>query len=146
MQNYRVDVKLIRSNPRQNRVCYALPLANTPREAVLKVLDYQQRERGEQVEVLGVVWGSKIKSTLAERQRPETDLEVALLRLRKFNWNPEGLDHEHLRGDLDCKGCWEPPSLCKSCGVGVMHNEWGDENYDMDYWLYTKCDNCGESR
>jgi hypothetical protein len=69
MQNYRVDVKLIRSNPRQNRVCYALPLANTPREAVEKVLDYQQRECGEQVEVLGVVWGSKIKSTLAERQR-----------------------------------------------------------------------------
>jgi hypothetical protein len=67
-QNFRVDVKLIRPNPRQNRVCYALPLAETPHEAVQKVLDYQ-RSQGEEVEVLGVVWGSKIKSTLASRQR-----------------------------------------------------------------------------
>lgn len=68
MQNYRVDVKLLRPNPRQNRVCYALPLAHSPRHAVRKVVEYQ-RLRGERVEVLGVVWGSLIKSTLDSRQR-----------------------------------------------------------------------------
>ena len=66
-QNYRVDVKLIRPNSRQNRVCFALPLAETPREAVQKVLDYQ-RSQGEEVEVLRVVWGSKIKLSLKKPQ------------------------------------------------------------------------------
>lgn len=49
---------------------------------------------------------------------------------------------EHAIGDDDCDDCWRGyPVLCE-CG-GLIHADWGDETGD-GYWLYTKCDKCGE--
>lgn len=51
---------------------------------------------------------------------------------------------EHEIGDTDCKECWSGyPKPCR-CG-GLIHATFGDENYDMDYWLYYKCDKCGST-
>lgn len=51
---------------------------------------------------------------------------------------------EHYVGDKECSGCWDGyPKPC-SCG-GLIHACFGDENYDGDYWLYYKCDMCGET-
>jgi len=59
-------------------------------------------------------------------------------------------DQPHLVGEKTCTVDWCDggsstgyPKLCE-CG-GLIHAEFGDENYDCDYWLYTKCDKCGES-
>lgn len=53
----------------------------------------------------------------------------------------DGVEHEI--GDKECSDCWSGyPKPCK-CG-GLIHAEFGDENYDMDYWLYYKCDLCGD--
>jgi len=54
------------------------------------------------------------------------------------------IDHNnHFTGDKKCSGCWgNYPEPCK-CG-GLIHAEFGDENYDGDYWLYYRCDKCGE--
>ena len=55
----------------------------------------------------------------------------------------------HIAGDPDCTGGWcdggngRYPKPCE-CG-GLIHADWGDENWDGDYWLWTKCDVCGES-
>ncbi len=50
---------------------------------------------------------------------------------------------EHEIGDKECGVCWSGyPKPCK-CG-GLIHAEFGDENYDGDYWLYYKCDLCGD--
>lgn len=48
---------------------------------------------------------------------------------------------EHDVGDADCGACWTSSNRCE-CG-GIIHNAFGDENYDCDYWLYYKCDECG---
>lgn len=52
--------------------------------------------------------------------------------------------YEHTIGDKECSGCWSTDRIeeCE-CG-GVVHNEFGDENYDCDYYLVYKCDKCGE--
>lgn len=53
----------------------------------------------------------------------------------------------HRVGDPNCDEGWcgggEFPKPC-SCG-GLIHADFGDEDADGDYWLYTKCDRCGES-
>jgi len=50
----------------------------------------------------------------------------------------------HLIGDKECKECWSGyPKKCE-CG-GLIHASFGDEDCDENYWLYTKCDKCGES-
>ena len=50
---------------------------------------------------------------------------------------------EHKIGDMGCSECWRDyPKLCEC--KGLIHASFGDENYDGDYWLYTKCDKCGE--
>ena len=52
--------------------------------------------------------------------------------------------NEHQVGKKDCEDCWgNYPKDCE-CG-GLIHAAFGDENSDGDYWLYTKCDKCGES-
>ncbi len=52
--------------------------------------------------------------------------------------------YAHIIGDKKCGECWSGyPRECE-CG-GLIHASFGDENYDCDYWLYTKCDKCGES-
>ena len=49
----------------------------------------------------------------------------------------------HVKGDKDCDGCWAGyPKECE-CG-GLVHAEFGDENFDGDYWLIYLCDRCGD--
>ncbi len=54
----------------------------------------------------------------------------------------------HIIGDENCSVGWcgdttGYPKPCQ-CG-GFIHADWGDENSDGDYWLYEKCDQCGEN-
>lgn len=52
---------------------------------------------------------------------------------------------KHRVGNKNCEECWgNYPRKHKDCG-GLVHSAFGDENYDGDYWLYTKCDKCYES-
>lgn len=52
------------------------------------------------------------------------------------------LDDQHPIGDQACDECWS--GYPKPCGCGgLVHATFGDEDYD-GYWLYTKCDQCGE--
>ena len=61
----------------------------------------------------------------------------------------EGFDHEE--GDKKCKSCWDTywenglPSCADSDCSGLIHNEFGDENWDGDYWLYYRCDKCADT-
>lgn len=55
-------------------------------------------------------------------------------------------DDDHAVSDPNCESCWTAyPRQCEKpdCS-GFVHASFGDENYDGDYWLYTKCDVCGE--
>lgn len=52
-------------------------------------------------------------------------------------------DDDHTIGDADCTGCWRTPWPCDGDCPGLVHNEFGDENADCDYWLYSRCDVCG---
>lgn len=64
-----------------------------------------------------------------------------------FDVSGEGL-YQHTIGDTECGEGWcgvDYPKPCEyDCG-GLVHADFGDENADGDYWLYTKCDECGES-
>jgi hypothetical protein len=54
---------------------------------------------------------------------------------------------EHTVGDEDCSQCWsDGPLECteEDCS-GLLHTEFGDENYNGDYWLYYLCDVCGST-
>ena len=49
----------------------------------------------------------------------------------------------HNIGDANCPNCWPNyPRRCV-CG-GLIHAHFGDENYDGDYWLFVRCDKCGD--
>ena len=53
--------------------------------------------------------------------------------------------YEHIIGNIDCNEGWcgdSYPKICE-CG-GLIHADFGDEDGDCNYWLYTKCDKCGE--
>lgn len=54
--------------------------------------------------------------------------------------------YQHVIGNDRCCEGWcgghGYPKPC-SCG-GLIHADFGDEGFD-GYWLYTKCDTCGES-
>lgn len=67
----------------------------------------------------------------------------------------ERLGNDHLIGNADCDEGWcgghGYPKPCENltregAGVcaGLIHANWGDENFNGDYWIYTKCDVCGE--
>lgn len=66
---------------------------------------------------------------------------------------PEWPDERHAVGDRGCEEGWcsgglgSYPKLCDSTDgcPGLVHAAFGDENADGDYWLFTKCDVCGES-
>jgi hypothetical protein len=50
-------------------------------------------------------------------------------------------------GNEKCTGGWcgvisRYPKKCV-CG-GLIHADFGDEDYDCNYWLYEKCDKCGK--
>jgi hypothetical protein len=63
---------------------------------------------------------------------------------KKFKVSFDGDEHE--TGNPDCKSGWCNLGYPKPCECGgLIHADWGDENSDGDYWLYTKCDKCGES-
>lgn len=52
---------------------------------------------------------------------------------------------QHEIGNKDCSEGWcglSFPCPCK-CG-GLIHADFGDEDIDCNYWLYMKCDKCGE--
>lgn len=60
-------------------------------------------------------------------------------------------DNAHVVGNADCQvgWCsgvgWDYPHPCEEPGCpGQVHAEFGDESYEGDYWLYTKCDVCEE--
>ena len=61
----------------------------------------------------------------------------------------EMLGYAHVRGDATCTAGWCGTSYPKPCAVdgctGLVHANFGDENSNGDYWLYTQCDVCGES-
>lgn len=55
--------------------------------------------------------------------------------------------YEHEIGNAKCDEGWcahgnEYPKPCK-CG-GLIHADYGDEDSDEGYWLYEKCDKCGD--
>ena len=61
-------------------------------------------------------------------------------------------DEPHGVGDSECTSGWcqgggggHYPTPCdnEGCG-GLIHANFGDEQFDGDYWLYTRCDRCGE--
>lgn len=59
-----------------------------------------------------------------------------------FNFGEFG-GTDHRAGDPNCEDCWIGyPQRCH-CG-GLIHSNFGDEDWDGDYWLETKCDKCGE--
>ena len=52
----------------------------------------------------------------------------------------------HEIGNKDCQEGWcstDYPKPCE-CG-GLIHAEFGDEDFDCNFTLFTKCDKCGES-
>lgn len=52
---------------------------------------------------------------------------------------------EHTIGDKTCNIGWCGHGYPKPCQCGgLIHADFGDENYDCDYWLWTKCDRCGK--
>ena len=56
--------------------------------------------------------------------------------------------NNHIVGNKECvegycNGGFSYPKKCE-CG-GLIHADFGDEYFDGDYWLFTKCDKCGES-
>ena len=56
----------------------------------------------------------------------------------------EGL-YRHEVGDRKCGEGWcgrDYPRPCV-CG-GLIHADFGDEDRDCNYWLYLKCDRCGD--
>ena len=55
--------------------------------------------------------------------------------------------YAHRVGNRQCNEGWcnggdEYPKPCK-CG-GLIHADFGDEDEDGGYWLYVKCDKCGQ--
>jgi len=52
-------------------------------------------------------------------------------------------DHPHEIGNVDCGYCWTEHPLQCECG-GLIHTAFGDEDSDCNYWLYKRCDRCGE--
>lgn len=61
----------------------------------------------------------------------------------------EMLGDQHLIGAPGCEAGWCGGDYPRNCGgencQGLIHANFGDESYDGDYWLYTKCDVCGEA-
>lgn len=65
--------------------------------------------------------------------------------MKTIDVSGEGI-YSHVVGDKDCPEGWcggfEYPIKCE-CG-GLIHADFGDEDWDGDYWLYRKCDKCGD--
>ena len=71
--------------------------------------------------------------------KEQTDPDIVKL----FRISHEG-EENHGIGDERCDECWPRyyPRQC-ACG-GLIHAEFGDEDYEGDYWVYRKCDQCGD--
>ena len=68
-------------------------------------------------------------------------------KIKTFDVSGEGL-YEHEIGYEKCQegwcdGGWGYPRKC-DCG-GLIHADFGDEDWDCNYWLHTKCDKCGDT-
>ena len=59
----------------------------------------------------------------------------------QFKVSFDGCVHEV--GNKECKECWDNYPITCNCG-GLIHADFGDENSNGNYWLYYKCDLCGE--
>jgi hypothetical protein len=59
----------------------------------------------------------------------------------------EGL-YEHEVGNTECREGWCGNGFPRPCPDpacdGLVHADFGDEDMDCNYWLYKKCDKCGE--
>ena len=66
--------------------------------------------------------------------------------MKAIKVSPEEWAEEHIVGNKNCDVEWCAcpgwPRECQ-CG-GLIHAAFGDENEDCDYWLYQKCDRCGD--
>lgn len=65
---------------------------------------------------------------------------------KTFDVSGEGF-YQHEIGNQDCPVSWcggfeAFPYVHEDCG-GLVHADFGDEDEDS-YWLYRKCDKCGE--
>ena len=61
-----------------------------------------------------------------------------------FEVSGEGI-YFHIVGNEDCQEGWCGVLYPKKCVCGgLIHADFGEENYDGDYWLYEKCDRCGK--
>jgi hypothetical protein len=66
---------------------------------------------------------------------------------------PDWPDEQHIVGNQACREGWcsggssypHDHTDCEADPRGLVHAAFGDENADGDYWLFTKCDACGES-
>ncbi len=61
----------------------------------------------------------------------------------------EGQYHHNI-GDSNCSEGWcggasGYPKKCDCGRGGLIHADFGDEDADCNYWLYTKCDKCGKA-
>jgi hypothetical protein len=67
---------------------------------------------------------------------------------RTLDITGEGM-YQHRTGDPACDEGWcggDYPKPCEAEGcTGLVHADFGDEDYDGDYWLHTRCDRCGEA-
>jgi len=63
-----------------------------------------------------------------------------------FKFGEAGAEEVHRIG-AECVQCWKGyPRPCAKCVGGHVHGAWGDEDAATgNYWLYTKCDTCGEA-
>lgn len=86
-------------------------------------------------------------SQILEPKKSELTNTEKVIRTFSFGDPTISKPDEHEIGNYNCEIGWcgtdGYPKKC-SCG-GLIHAEFGDDNWDGDYWLYTKCDRCGES-
>lgn len=73
-------------------------------------------------------------------------LNTRIIRDKEIIHPDSSMDYSHVIGNKKCNEGWcnkgsHYPIECE-CG-GLIHADFGDENRDGDYWLYTKCDKCG---
>jgi hypothetical protein len=65
-----------------------------------------------------------------------------------FHIKGSDVEYDHSIGNEHCTAGWcscsdyPQPCIDESC-KGLIHADFGDEDSDCNYWLYTQCDTCG---
>lgn len=101
---------------------------------------------------LAVAWYLHKKNRISLEEAYATVTAKRPIAAPHLNWvmtvEVDGKPHEV--GDKDCHegwcgGAYGYPRSCGRSGCdGLVHAEFGDEDSDCNFWLYTKCDKCGE--